>query len=171
MSSNHDIMPANLVQIVNAVLQCPLKIYVLPTVIYEGLAKKYQARITLDNSKVRDYCKPILKSLGMFVFESVSDLCTLRITASEKLIQEILDKIPKTPHASKFEGRLKKIFKDVTFSSSLTDTTIEYVIAVRDVNILPLLQVLETMGIDNWEAVDNDTAVAFSLLRIPDIIW
>ena len=171
MTSKHDSMPANFVQIVNAALQCPFKIYIFPQVVYEGIEKKYQARITVDDTKLRDYCKPILKSLGMFVFESVTEPKVLRIRASEKLMQEILDKIPKPPYASKFEGRLKKIFKDITFSSNLTDTTIEYVVAVRDVNILPLLQVLENMGIDNWEAVDNDTAVAFSLMRIPDIIW
>ena len=171
MSSNHDSMPANFVQIVYATLQCPLSIYILPEVVYEGIEKKYHARITLDDTKLRDYCKPILKSLGMFVFESVTDPMTLRVRASDKLMQEILDKIPKPPHASKFEGRLKRVFKDITFSSSLTDTTIEYVVAVHEVNILPLLQVLENMGIDNWEAVDNDTAVAFSLMRIPDIVW
>lgn len=171
MTNNHDSMPANLVQIVNAALQCPFKIYVLPQIIWEGTDKKYQARITVDDTKLRDYCKPILKSLGMFVFESVSAPLVLRITVTDKLLQEILDKLPKPPHASMFEGRLKKIFKDITFSSKLTDTTIEYVVAVREPNILPLLQVLENMGVDNWEAVDKDTAVAFSLMRIPDIIW
>lgn len=171
MTSKHDSMPANFVQIVNAALQCPFNIYVQPSVVYEGLEKKYHARITLDDSEVRSYCKPILKALGMFVFESVTEPTVLRVRASDKLMQGILDKIPKPPHASKFEGRLKKIFKDITFNSSLTDTTIEYVVAVREVNLLTLLQVLENMGVDNWEAVDNDRAVAFSLTRIPDIVW
>ncbi len=171
MTSKHDVMPANFVQIVNAALQCPFNIYIQPSIQYEGLEKKYHARITLDDGELRSYCKPILKALGMFVFESVTDPLVLRVRASDKLMQEILDKIPKPPHASKFEGRLKKIFGDITFSSSLTDTTIEYVVAVREPNILPLLVVLEEMGIDNWEAVDRDTAVAFSLMRIQDMPW
>ena len=171
MTSKHDSMPANFVQIVNAALQCPFSIYIQPQVVYEGIEKKYHARITLDDNEQKDYCKPILKSLGMFVFESITDPKILRVRASDKLMQEILDKIPKPPHASKFEGRLKRIFKDITFNSSLTATTIEYVVAVSEMNILTLLQVLENMGIDNWEAVDNDRAVAFSLARIPDIIW
>lgn len=171
MTSKHDNMPSNFVQIANAALQCPFSIYILPEVVYDGTEKKYHARITLGSSSLRDYCKPILKSLGMFVFESITEPTMLRVRASDKLMLEILDKLPSPPLASKFEGRLKKIFKDIVFNSTLSDTTIDYIVAVTERNTIPLLQVLGDMGIDDWEAVDNDSAIAFSLKRIPDIIW
>ena len=171
MTSQHDNMPSNFVQIANAALQCPFSIYILPEVVLDGAEKKYHARITLGSSSLRDYCKPILKALGMFVFESITSPTTLRVRASDKLMMEILDRLPNPSLASKFEGRLKKVFKDITFSSTLSDTTIDYIVAVTTPNIIPLLHVLEDMGIDDWEAVDNDNAIAFSLQRIPDVPW
>lgn len=163
--------PGQLVQIINSVLQCPFAIYVESQDMYDGIENKYHARITVKDPALRDYCKLILEGLGMFVFKSLGDPFVLRARITGIQITELITKGPSASHASKFEARLKRIFDDITFDSTLTDSTIEYVAAVRAVHFIPLLQVLDNMGIDDWEAVDDNKAIAFSLSRIQDIIW
>lgn len=170
MTSQYNNGPENFVQIAHMMLQCPFSICVLPEVVYVGTERKYHARITLSSNNLRDYCKPILRALGMFVFESVTSPTVLRVSASDKLMSEILDALPKPPLASKFEDRLKKVFTDVTLNGTLSDTTIDYVVSVTERSILPVLHALEDMGIDDWEAVDDDMAVAFSLQRAHAIL-
>ena len=69
--------------------------------------------------------------------------------------------------ASNLEKYLKKLFKEVKFSSELTDFTVEYVATVESKNMLSFLQVLTDLGIDDWQSVDGNEAVAFTLARLP----
>ena len=82
-------------------------------------------------------------------------------------ISSLLPK-PSKSCASNLEKYLQKIFKEVKFSSTLTDFTVEYIATVNKNNIMAFLQVLTNLGIEDWEAVDNNTAIAFTLAKIKD---
>ena len=168
--TKYDSTPARIVQIIQGAIKCPISVYVFPETLYEASKIKYQVRITVSNAASRMHCKRILKSLGMETFETISDTSTLRVHVFRTRIQEIWDEIVRPSHASKFEDKLTRLFKEAVFSSILTPTRIDYIAVVDDNNILPFLRVIDSMGIDDWEVVDNNKAIAFSISRISDSI-
>lgn len=171
MKYSRDVLPGLFVQSINRIFGCPFNILIQPDKDYppiKGEDEKFYVRITAKDIAIRNHCEKILKALDLRVVRLVADEVTLHciVYASEIIkIHEALPSLSKSC-ASKLEGFLKRLFKEVKFDSSLTDTTIEYIAAVHKDNIRSFLQVLNNLGIDNWELVDKNTAVAFTLSKV-----
>ena len=166
-------LPGIFVQSINRILDCPFDIMIQPDKAYPpkvGVDEKFYVRITTKTIALRNHCEKLLRALDLRVVRFATEETKLHCQVFASEIKKIHEALPKPTEvcASNLEKYLQKIFKEVKFSSALTDVTVEYIATVNQNNIRTFLQVLTNLGIDDWEAVDNNTAIAFTLARIQD---
>ena len=168
-------LPGLFVQAIHKILACPFRIYIQPDKDYgpkAGEDERYYARITANDVHSRKHCETLLRALSLNVTRFISDgnivHCELFASDIKRIIDLTqVDKPKPKVCASNLEKYLKKLFKEVKFSSELTDFTVEYVATVKPKNMLTFLQVLIDLGIDDWQSIDGNEAVAFTLARLP----
>ena len=164
-------LPGIFVQSVNRILGCPFSILIQPDKDYPpkvGVDEKFYARITTKTIALRNHCEKILRALDLRVVRFTTEETQLHCVVYASDIKKIHETLPELSKscAPNLESYLKKLFKEIKFSSSLADTTVDYIATVDDNNIMAFLQVLTNLGIDDWESVDNEKAVAFTLARV-----
>ena len=175
MTVTRTALPGLFVQAIHKVLACPCKIYIQPDKDYgpkAGEDEKYYARITANDVHSRKHCETLLRALSLNITRFISDgnivHCELWASDIKRIVDLTqVDKPKSKVFASNLEKYLKKLFKEVKFSSELTDFTVEYVATVESKNMRSFLQVLVNLGIDDWQSVDGNEAVAFTLSRLP----
>ena len=171
MKYDRDALPGIFVQSINRIFDCPFSILIQPDKDYPpilGEDEKYYARITTKTIALRNHCEKILRALDLRVvrFATAETQLHCVIYASDiKKIHELLPVASKSC-APNLEKYLKKLFKEIKFSSAMSDTTIEYIATLDNSNSMAFLQVLVNLGIEDWELVDNDKAVAFTLAKV-----
>ena len=164
-------LPGIFVQSINRILGCPFNILIQPDKDYPpkvGEDEKFYVRITTKTIALRNHCEKILRALDLRVVRITTEETQLHcaIYASEiKRIHEALPELSKSC-APNLESYLKKLFKEIKFSSSLSDTTVDYIATVDGNNVRAFLQVLTNLGIDDWESVDDEKAIAFTLMKV-----
>lgn len=164
-------LPGIFVQSINRILGCPFNILIQPDKDYppkKGEDEKYYVRITTKTIALRNHCETILKALDLSVCRFVSDEITLHCVIYASDIKRINEALPVSVKscASNLEKYLRKLFTEIKFSSTVSDTTVDYIATVDNKNSMAFLQVLVNLGIEDWEMVDNDKAVAFTLAKI-----
>ena len=175
MTIKRSALPGLFVQAIHKILACPFKIYIQPDKDYgpkAGEDEKYYARVTANDVHSRKHCETLLRALSLNVTRFISDgnivHCELFASDINRIVELAqVDKPKSKVCASNLEKYLKKLFKEVRFSSELTDFTVEYVATVESKNMRSFLQVLINLGIDDWQSVDGNEAVAFTLARVP----
>ena len=131
MKYSREALPGIFVQSINRIFDCPFSILIQPDKDYppkKGEDEKFYVRITTKTIALRNHCEKILRALDLRVVRVTSEETQLHCIVYASDIKKIHQTLPASSKvcASNLESYLKKIFKEVKFSSSLTDFTIEY---------------------------------------------